>query len=101
MIHSGTLKLYTKGWDDIRNEKNFGVDQVEQKIIEKQISDLEKERMLSDVMVENVLSMNKTSTKILNPFDRNEDKMNDLKSGPRQAKGESTISKLCLAEYND
>ena len=88
MFHSGDLKLYKEGLKDSRNEKNYGVDQVEQKIIEKQISGLEKEKMLLNVMVENVLSMNEASTKILNPFDRNKDKMNDLKSGPRQDKGE-------------
>ena len=91
MFNSGNSKLSKEGWNALPNEENFNVEQLEQTIIEKQINDLEKEKILLDVMVKNVLLKNKNSTKILNPFDHNKDKMNYFKSVQRQAEGKPTI----------
>ena len=86
-FHSGNLKLYKEDLDVIRNEQNLAIKQWEQAIVEKNMSDVEKERMLFDSMVQNILSMNKASTTISNLVDQKKDSMSEFKSVAIKSKG--------------
>ena len=79
--------MYKEDLDVIRNEQNFAIKQWEQAIIENNTSDVEKERMLFDSMVQNILSMNKASTTISNLFDKKKDSMSEFKSVAIKSKG--------------